>query len=161
MPPMSSSPSPFPSTQSMGRQGEALVAQWLMSQGWHILARQWSCRWGELDLVAFHPTLAAPGGVATDPCIAFVEVKTRSRGSWDAAGLMAITPAKRRKLWKTAQLFLGRHPCWQRLPCRFDVALVAWHPHPTPGQGLDWKGEPADAPRGLVLQDYIERAFDS
>lgn len=96
-----------------------MVAEWLQTQGYQMLDHQWHCRWGELDLV-----MKASNPVA----LAFVEVKTRSRGSWDASGLLAITPQKQTKLWKAAQLFLVKHPALASLPCRFDVALVYCQP---------------------------------
>jgi putative endonuclease len=105
-----------------GNLGEAFVAEWLEQQGWQILAKQWHCRWGELDLVAGQ---AKPEGVKPEiVAIAFIEVKTRSRGNWDFDGALAITQSKQAKLWQTAQLFLADHPQWADLPCRFDVALV-------------------------------------
>jgi putative endonuclease len=87
----------------------------LRQQNWQILEQRWHCRWGELDLVALH---------LDQPCLAFVEVKARSRGNWDANGLLAITPAKQTKLGLTAQLFLADHADWANSPCRFDVAIV-------------------------------------
>ncbi|XGV99552.1 MAG: YraN family protein [Leptolyngbya sp. BL-A-14] len=154
-----------PGTTDVGALGEALVAQWLRDRGWLVLQQRWHCRWGELDLVVGQPSPQQP----TQPCtLAFVEVKTRSRGNWDCDGALAITARKRSKLWKTAQLFLATHPEWAELPCQFDVALVCCKPL-TPGNAspsrrdlmrLDPTQATAEiADYQLVLQDYIPAAF--
>ncbi|URR36463.1 YraN family protein [Thermosynechococcus sp. HN-54] len=98
----------------VGDRGEAVVAAWLQAQQCQILAQNWSCPWGELDIVAWDPK-----GV-----VLFVEVKTRRFRNWDSDGLGAISRSKQRKLILAAQAFLERQPQWQEHPCRFDVALV-------------------------------------
>ncbi len=125
-----------------GHFGEDLVAQWLQSTGWIILHRRFSCRWGEIDIIAEYPG----GGVeqasrgdkehnsspptphsplpTPDSILAFVEVKTRSSGSWDAGGRSAITPQKQAKISRTAGMFLAQYPEKADYPCRFDVAIV-------------------------------------
>jgi putative endonuclease len=143
-------PVPELSQTDLGTEGETLVANWLQGQGWGLCDRQWHCRWGELDLVMARGRRE----------LAFVEVKTRSQGNWDADGLMAITRGKRTKLWKVAQLYLVRNPQWHGVDCRFDVALVACR------RGTAPAGDPArrrSLPDGrhLVLQDYIDHAFDA
>lgn len=147
-------------TAQLGGWGEELVAQWLQTQGWKILHRRWHCRWGELDLIALeNPT------VAQSASLVFIEVKTRSRGNWDANGLMAISRQKQAKLWKTAEIFLAAQPQLAELPCRFDVALVY-----RPGTATKSAAKTAQKPLGLyqmepiagyplVLQDYLYNAF--
>ncbi|HEY9764275.1 MAG TPA: YraN family protein [Trichocoleus sp.] len=146
-----------PSKAELGTLGEALVAEWLQSKGWLILERQWHCRWGELDLVATYE--GSKGSL-----LAFVEVKTRSRGNWDADGLMAITAQKQAKLWQTAKLYLAQYPNLAEANCRFDVALVAcrWTREtnlPGLAANLELNNQPLKNQR-LILQDYIENAFD-
>lgn len=148
----------FPSNAELGTLGETLVADWLIAQGWQILERQWHCRWGELDLIAFHPVLPHQGKLAPQ-CLAFVEVKTRSQGNWDADGLMAVNRAKQRKLWQSARLFLTRNPQWHNIPCRFDVALVTCQRSLRPLPAATTKAIP-DTGYSLVLQDYIDYAFE-
>ncbi|ASC72301.1 hypothetical protein XM38_032570 [Halomicronema hongdechloris C2206] len=137
---------PLPQRADLGRLGELLVADWLRHRGGELVAQRWHCRWGELDLVVRQP----------DSLLAFVEVKTRRQGNWDADGLMAITPQKQRKLWRAAQLFLIQQPQWQEWPCRFDVALVTCQTNPQ--IGLHHRPLPQSL-YSLVLQDYLEDAF--
>ncbi|MGK7909208.1 MAG: YraN family protein [Synechococcus sp.] len=119
------------SNAETGRAGEQIVCDYLLQQGCRIIQRQWRCRWGEVDIIACRPQ-----------GLHFVEVKTRSNRNWDADGALAVSPSKQRKLIRTAQLFLQRHPKLVDQPCRFDVALVC-------------KGD-----RGLFqLTRYIPAAF--
>ena len=142
--------------QDLGIYGERLVQDWLSQQGWEILYRRWHCRWGELDIVA--QGYNAQGGKLSSPMLAFVEVKTRSRGNWDLDGLLSITRAKQRKLWTTARLFLTRHPHLAKLPCRLDVALVSCHTQPPAADKANMKLP--DGRRYLVLQDYLVNAIE-
>ncbi len=133
-----------------GAAGEELVARWLQQQGWEVLHRRWRCRWGELDIVA-----------RRDRDLAFVEVKTRSRGNWDRGGLDAIDGKKQEKTILAARSFLGATPELAECCCRFDVAIVA-------NLGRDRASTPPTIALGepiplcgyrLVLKDYIESAF--
>jgi putative endonuclease len=183
----------------IGELGEQLVAGWLQAQDWVILHHRWRCRWGEIDLIAqreergskgkwesggvreFAPITSSPHhSITPSPLLAFVEVKTRSRGNWDADGLLAITPQKQAKLWQTAQMFLAERPDLTNLPCRFDVALVSCQrvsqgsrrdrtdfssSSETMGKAIQVPpvqlGQPILlAGYRLILQDYIQSAFD-
>ncbi len=148
----------------LGQIGEDFVAHWLESQGWIILQRRWSCLWGEIDIIAYNsnPQLSLPTPEAT---VAFVEVKTRSRGNWDLDGLLAISPRKQKKLCQTAELFLSNYTELAQLPARLDVALVRSAKLIDPGaeilphgfaigQTVVWRDYQ------LTLQNYIPYAFE-
>jgi putative endonuclease len=157
-PNLSVSPNPQGSSLAVGKWGEEIVARWLECQGWEILHRRWFCRWGELDLVARSPSV-----------LAFVEVKTRGGGNWDADGLLSITPRKRAKLWQAAELFLSTNPELANLPCRFDVAIVSYGLLPRSQPQADSSAIPISialgqpmvlANRCWTLQAYLESAFE-
>jgi putative endonuclease len=133
-----------------GKQGEEVVAQWLMSRGGKVLHQRWRWKRGEIDLIA----------IESDTLL-FIEVKTRNRSNWDADGLLAITPQKQARIVRTAELFLLKHPHFAEQPCRFDVAIVRHQPI-----NRSMIGTPlhilADLTAGehLLLIDYIPGAFD-
>lgn len=137
----------------MGNYGEQLVCQWLTQKQCQILQRQWHSRFGEIDLIA-----KGISGIGTlrGETIAFIEVKTRSEGNWDADGLLALTRAKQKKLRMTARYFLVRHPHLSELPCRFDLALVSCYARP-PHNRLSL--QLPNTQKYLVLQTYMRNAF--
>lgn len=93
-----------------GKRGEDYAAHVLREQGYEILARNASCRMGEVDIVA-----------ARDGVIAFIEVKTRRRGSM-VSGVSAVTRAKQRRIIAAAMWYLHTRPC--ALQPRFDIFCV-------------------------------------
>ena len=97
--------------RSDGNRGEAEVARYLRKKGYTLMASQWRCRFGELDLVA-----KSKKGV-----ICFVEVKLRSGG---AIGLPRefVDQRKQQRLRIAAASYLSSHDI--DAPARFDVAEV-------------------------------------
>lgn len=145
-----------PPNVDVGLWGETLVAHWLLAQGWSLLHQRWRSRWGELDLVAQQPSLPKQPQELRSPAptLVFIEVKTRGQQNWDADGLLAITPQKQAKLWKTAELFLASEVRYANLPCRFDVALVSWQKVP-----LRSRSQPptlSSQPLNLRLQSFLD-----
>ena len=94
-----------------GAAGEHLAAEWMQQQGYKIVARNWRCPCGELDIVSER------GGE-----LVFVEVKAR-RGARMGTAAEAVTPTKQRRLVRSAQYFLMAHGQEQR-PYRIDVITV-------------------------------------
>ena len=93
-----------------GEWGEVRAARWLKERGFHIIARNYRCQWGEIDLIA-----------EDEQYLVFVEVKTRSNTRFGTAG-QAVNDSKQRKLTRAAQDWLLKQPS-QRQP-RFDVMEV-------------------------------------
>ena len=99
----------------LGADGEAATARIYESTGFRVLAHNWRCRLGELDLVA-----------AKGDLLVFCEVKTR-RGSGFGGGWEAVTPRKQAKVRALAEAFLLA--CAHRpTRVRFDVASVLQRP---------------------------------
>ena len=78
--------------QQLAQRGEDRAASYVEGLGWWVLERNWRCRGGELDLVAYDP--------AQDTLV-FVEVKCRS-GYTFGHPLEAITAQKAARLWGLA-----------------------------------------------------------
>ena len=97
--------------KAAGDRGEAEVARYLRKKGYTLLASQWRCRFGELDLVAWDKR----------GTVCFVEVKLRSQG---AIGLPRefVDDRKQERLRTAAAAYLSTHDI--DAPARFDVAEV-------------------------------------
>lgn len=139
---------------TVGELGENLVARWLELQGWEILQRRWRCAWGEIDLIALS---------GMSDTLAFVEVKTRGAGNWDAGGRMAIDRRKQDKISKAAGFFLSENPRWTEISCRFDVAIVRCRRGTASTDGKFSVTYPRLFLENyeLELQEYIESAFEN
>jgi putative endonuclease len=83
----------------------------LQKAGMRIIACNYQCRCGEIDLIAQSPSE-----------LVFVEVRYRSRSSFGGAA-ESISRSKQQKIIRSAANFLMRHPEFETLPCRFDVLI--------------------------------------
>ena len=99
---------------SKGAAGEVLAARFLRGKGYTLLASNYRCRQGEIDIIA-----------ADKQYIVFAEVKTRRSDSLYAPR-EAVTAAKQRRLLMTAAMYLGHHQT--TLQPRFDVIEVITAP---------------------------------
>ncbi len=103
----------------LGRWGERRCERYLKSKGLRTLARNYSCKVGELDLIM----------VDTDGTVVFVEVRSRADESFGPVEA-TVTPAKRQRVARAARHFLAVEKIEDR-PLRFDVGtLVLGHRGP-------------------------------
>jgi putative endonuclease len=102
--------------QRLGARGEDRAADWYRSAGYDVVARNWRCAEGELDLV-----VGRPGELV------FCEVKTRASDRFGVPA-EAVTVAKQRRLRTLAARFLADHPLAAGVAARsirFDVVAVS------------------------------------
>jgi putative endonuclease len=92
-----------------GIAAEKLAATFLMSQGLKLVAQNYHCRFGEIDLIMMDAKT-----------LVFVEVRLRSNSQFGSAAT-SITPKKQQKLILTAQHYLQTHG---ECLCRFDAILM-------------------------------------
>jgi putative endonuclease len=96
-----------------GARAEELCAELLREAGLRVLARNWRCRHGEIDLVA-----------EEGRTLVFAEVRYRSGERFGGAA-ESVTAAKQARLIAAARLYLMRRPdARSERPCRFDVLLL-------------------------------------
>jgi putative endonuclease len=112
------------SSAKTGKDAEQQALEHLQQQGLRLLAQNWLCKRGELDLV-----------MLDGDTVVFVEVRYRKYAQWGGA-LASIDERKRQKLILAAQFFLQQQRRWADSPCRFDVVAIESSPHGT--ADLNW-----------------------
>lgn len=99
--------------RDLGRYGEQVAEQFLRTQRYEILARNYRCAYGEMDLVA-----------RDGDTLVFVEVRTQS-GPTFGDPLESVTSRKQRQIAKAALHYVVRHQVDQQA-MRFDVIGISW-----------------------------------
>ena len=94
----------------LGRWGEALAAEYLRKKRYALVACNYRCRFGEVDLIVENRTY-----------VVFVEVKLRKSDRF-AAAMEYVDHRKQNRLRTTAQLWLSQHPTGKQP--RFDVIEI-------------------------------------
>jgi putative endonuclease len=106
-----------------GNHAENIALRYLRRSGLTLLARNYRCRRGEIDLVMQHAGQ-----------LVFVEVRYRNRAGYGTPA-ETICAAKIRRLRLAAETFLQNHDQHSEQPARFDVvALSGPLKHPS----IDW-----------------------
>lgn len=106
-----------PGTSVRGAAAEARALAFLQQQGLTLVEQNFSCRWGEIDLI-----------LRDQETLVFVEVRQRSSARFGGAAA-SVSASKQAKLWRTAEVYLQRI---RRMPvCRFDLIAID-------GDQLEW-----------------------
>ena len=123
---------PVSSPTSQGQLAERQALAFLQAHGLQLLAQNWRCRGGELDLV-----------MLDGDTVVFVEVRARRHTAWGGAA-ESIDARKRQRLVNSAALFLQSEARWAKRPCRFDVIAIGPGADASP-QALEWLKQAFDA----------------
>ncbi|MDY2777459.1 MAG: YraN family protein [Collinsella sp.] len=100
--------------KELGDLGEKLAALYLEERGFEILQRNYRCREGEADLIAFDEA---------EDLIVLVEVKTRRGGVGECFPEEAVDRNKRNRYRRIASCYLLEH--FPVTALRFDVVAIA------------------------------------
>lgn len=99
-------------TKKIGTQIEVLVCDYLQQQRLKLIARNYKCRLGEIDLIMHDQAI-----------LVFIEVRYRQHYNFGGS-LESVNLLKRNKIIKTAEYYLFSHPLSEKMACRFDVVGV-------------------------------------
>jgi putative endonuclease len=100
-------------TREQGNQTEAFAAQYLVSQGLHIVDKNIHCRQGEIDLV-----------MKDGNTYVFVEVKYRKNNDFGGA-IAAVSYQKQQKIRHCVTFYLHKLGLNEyNTPCRCDVIAL-------------------------------------
>jgi putative endonuclease len=102
---------------ALGRRGEATAEEFLRARCYTIVARNYRCRAGEIDLIALD-----------GPVLVFIEVRSR-RGDCAGTPLESVDGRKQVQVARVARHFLAAHG-WQERTARFDVIGVRFDREP-------------------------------
>ena len=96
-------------TRDIGSRWEDAVLGHLQRAGLALLARNFTCRYGEIDLI-----------MRDRDQIAFIEVRYRGN-DLHGDGTVSVGAGKRTKLVRAASIYLQQNPMLAAMTCRFDV----------------------------------------
>jgi len=97
-------------TREIGQQAEQYACEYLENQGLKLLARNYRCALGEIDLIMRDE----------QNTVVFIEVRKRSHPHF-ATAIESVTHNKQRKIIKTATHYLQKQNWFDKVTCRFDI----------------------------------------
>lgn len=99
-------------TQDSGRKAEEFACAYLKKHGLKLVARNYTCRFGEIDLV-----------MQDTESLIFVEVRYRKNKDFGGS-LESVTFHKQKKILRAASCYLQEKELFEKIPIRFDVVAI-------------------------------------
>ena len=125
-------------TKELGDLGEKLVCEYLVKNGYSILAKKYRITFGEIDIIAqkkwrFRHVLIKNFSTSLSPSIHFVEVKTIMKDndsfySGQSGGFFPeqkVDYRKQRKLIWLAEIWLAKNKLPENTPYQIDIIAVS------------------------------------
>ena len=106
-------------TREKGKEQEQLAAEYLEANGMKVVAQNFRCRQGEIDIVGYH-----------NGYLVFVEVKYR-KNTRKGSALEAVDSRKQHQICKVADYYRYIHKIPVRTGIRYDVVAIQ-------GNGIEW-----------------------
>ncbi len=100
-------------SRMIGEQLENIAYNYLQKRGLTLVARNFQCKLGEIDLI-----------MQDQNTLVFVEVRYRKSERYGTA-IETVDRRKQRKLLRTALLYLKIHHLSDSTPCRFDILGIS------------------------------------
>ena len=95
----------------LGRKGQQLAEKFLRRKRYRLRARNYSCAYGEIDLITQHKGT-----------IVFVEVRTQSSDRWGKP-IDVLSNAKKERVTRTAKSYMYQYNLTKK-PFRFDFIQI-------------------------------------
>ena len=103
----------------LGRRGEAMARRALKRKGLKLLAENYRCPGGEIDLIFLDTSTRRAAGVET---LVFVEVKTRTSDEYTSPEF-AVDTDKQRRIRKASDYYVSRHDA-DDYDVRYDIVSI-------------------------------------
>jgi len=101
------------SSAAIGQQAEDVALKFLQTKGMRLIARNYRCKLGEIDLV-----------MQDDGALVFIEVRYRKQSDF-GDGAESVDFRKQQKIIRSAEHFLQQHRQYSQSPCRIDVISIS------------------------------------
>ncbi len=101
------------SSAVIGQQAEDIALKFLQTKGMRLIARNYRCKLGEIDLV-----------MQDDGALVFIEVRYRKQSNF-GDGAESVDFRKQQKIIRSAEHFLQQHRQYSQSPCRIDVISIS------------------------------------